>query len=318
MTTELHVIVGAGPVGSALARLLHERGHRVRVLTRSGRTIPALDVESVAVDASDPQALAAAAAGAQVLYNCANPGNYAAWKDEWPPLAASLLAAAEQTGAVLVTASNLYMYGPVTGPMTRATPMRPSDHKGAIRARMWQQTLEAHRAGRVRIAEARASDYIGPTLPVSSGLLAMYAAKTLAGKKATVFADPDQPHTWSAITDVAATLAVLGQDERAWGEAWIVPSHPPSTVREVLAELHEHRGLPAPRLSRMPRWPLKAGAAFIPMLREVIGVLYQFDAPFVADGSETTRLLGLEPTPWETIIDTTAEAWAARAAAPAN
>ena len=32
----LHVIVGAGPVGSATARLLAARGEQVRLITRSG------------------------------------------------------------------------------------------------------------------------------------------------------------------------------------------------------------------------------------------------------------------------------------------
>ncbi len=36
MSNDLHVVVGAGPVGSAVAEILAERGHRVRVVTRSG------------------------------------------------------------------------------------------------------------------------------------------------------------------------------------------------------------------------------------------------------------------------------------------
>ena len=33
---ELHVVVGAGPIGSGVARTLVSRGHRVRIITRSG------------------------------------------------------------------------------------------------------------------------------------------------------------------------------------------------------------------------------------------------------------------------------------------
>ena len=33
---ELHVVVGAGPIGSGIVRELAERGHRVKIVTRSG------------------------------------------------------------------------------------------------------------------------------------------------------------------------------------------------------------------------------------------------------------------------------------------
>lgn len=311
---DLQVIVGAGPVGTALAELLAGQGHRVRIITRSGRDTGISGVEPVAANASDPDTLASLAAGATVLYNCANPGSYLQWEREWPPLAASILTAAERSGAVLVTASNLYGYGPVTAPMTRSTPLRPSDHKGALRARMWADALAAHDAGRVRVTEARSSDYLGPTVTTSGGLLAMYAQKTLAGKTAQVFANPDQPHTWTAISDVATTLATLGAAEGAWGSAWIVPANPPRTVRQVLTELAADAGTPAPRLQTVPRWVLKAGALAIPLLREANGILYQFDRTFIADGAETTDAFGLRPASWDTLIEQTAEAWVARLA----
>ena len=310
---DLHVIVGAGPVGTALARRLAREGGRVRVLTRSGRDVGVPGIESVAVNASDSAALTACVRDASVLYNCANPGAYPLWEKQWPPLAAAILEAAERTGAVLVTAGNLYGYGPVTEPMTREMPLRPSDHKGVLRAQMWQDALAAHKAGRVRVTEVRSSDYIGPTLPTSSGLLARYADATLRGKTASVFSDPDQPHTWTAIGDVAATLAVLGHDERAWGSAWIVPSSPPATVREVLQELSEYAETGEPHVRQVPRSALRAGGRLIPLLREVTGILYQFDAPFIADGTETTDIFGVTPTPWRPLLAETAHAWAERA-----
>ncbi|MGB4776943.1 NAD-dependent epimerase/dehydratase family protein, partial [Microbacterium sp.] len=226
-----HLIIGAGPIGSALALQLAERGDPVTVVTRSGSGPRHPSIALRALDASDPAALAAVAAGHDRVYNCANPGAYPQWEKVWPPLAASILHAAESSGAVLVTFSNLYGYGPVDGDMTADLPLRPTDHKGALRARMWADALAAHDAGRVRVTEARASDYLGPEATSANGLLTRYAASTLRGKPAWVFADPDQPHSWTAVGDIAATLAVLGADERAWGRPWLVPTNRPATVR---------------------------------------------------------------------------------------
>lgn len=51
----------------------------------------------------------------------------------------------------------------------------------------------------------------------------------------------------------------------------------------------------------------------IPLLREVTGILYQFDAPFVAGGSETVETFGITPTTWRAVLETTAPAWTDRA-----
>src|SRR5689334_8630607 len=97
--TDRHLIVGAGPVGRHVAQLLAARGSEVVVVTRSGTDTGIAGVTHLALDASDPDALSAAAEGASVLYNCANPGDYTAWDEVWPPLAAALLVAAERSGA---------------------------------------------------------------------------------------------------------------------------------------------------------------------------------------------------------------------------
>lgn len=313
MTT--HLVVGAGPVGAALAHRLSQAGRTVRVVTRSGGGPDLPRVQRIALDATNATALADAARGVGVVYNCANPGPYPAWERGWPPLAKSVLHAAEGSGAVLVSLGNLYGYGPVDGPMTRNRPLAPSSTLGEVRARVWQEALAAHQAGRVRVTEARASDYIGPTVPESHGLLPTYAAATLAGKPASVLADPDQLHTWTAVDDVVSTLIALGADDRAWGSPWLVPSNPPATVREVLRELGARAGTGEPKLRRVPRVALRAGGLAVPLVREALGVLYQFDQPFVADAAETSSVLGVRPTPWVTILDATAKAWHTRAKA---
>jgi len=313
MTATIHVVVGAGPVGTALALRLAEGGAAVRTVTRSGGGPQHPGIERLALDAADPEALGRAVGGAGVLYNCANPGSYPRWTRDWPPLAASMLRAAEDSGAVLVTMGNLYGYGPVDVPMTRDLPLRPSDPKGELRARMWQHALDAHRAGRVRATEARASDYVGPTAPVSSSILARYAASTLAGRRATVLSDPDVPHAWSAVDDIAATLAVLGADERAWGSPWLVPSSEPVTIRAALRDLARAVGEAEPELAVAPRWLLRASGAVAPLLREVNGILYQFDRPFVVDARETTRTFGVPATPWAQVVAATAPVWRDRA-----
>ncbi|MBN1094114.1 NAD(P)H-binding protein [Blastococcus sp. TML/M2B] len=296
----LHVVVGKGPVGTTTAEQLVARGHAVRVLSRSGGSSTDA-VEHRQVDATDADALAAAAAGADALYNAVNPA-YPRWATDWPPVAAALLSAAERTGAVLVTMGNLYGYGRPSGPMTPETPLDATDVKGRVRARMWADALAAHEAGRVRVTEARAADFVGPQVSAEHSHLARQLPALRAGRRAWVVGDPDALRSWAYLPDVAATLATLGTDERALGRAWHVPSAPPRSQRQALTDLAAAMGVPPVPVSSVP-WPvLRAVGLAVPVMREVVAIRHQFDQEFVIDASATTATFGLEPTPWDDVV----------------
>ncbi len=287
----LHVIVGAGAVGSATASLLADRGEQVRILSRRGSGPQHAAIERVAADATDAERLISLAEGATALYNCANPA-YHRWLTDWPPLAAALLGAAERSGAVLATASHLYGYNPAADPMTEDSPLSATHPKLRIRADMWRDALAAHHAGRIRATEVRASDYIEANSILSFAL----AEPLLAGKRAYSPAPLDVPHSWTSIRDVATTLVTVAGDERAWGAAWHVPTTPPRTVRELATRFTEVAGVPAPRLTAIPYPALWSVGLFSPMVRELRTTRYQFARPFVLDSTRTTATFGLEPT----------------------
>ncbi|NES26697.1 NAD-dependent epimerase/dehydratase family protein [Micromonospora terminaliae] len=300
----LHVIVGAGPVGTATARLLAERGDRVRVVTRRGTGPAHPAVERVAADAADADRLTALTEGAVAVYNCANPA-YHRWPLDWPPLAAALLTTAERTGAVLATVGNLYGYGPVDAPMTEATPLASTGTKGRVRNRMWADALAAHRAGRARITEVRGSDYLGPD---GTSLAMMVLPRVLAGQRVFLPVDWDAPHTWTYIPDVARTLVAAATDERAWGRAWHVPSAPAVSMRDLAQRAAALVGAPAPRLTRMPYPVLWLGGLANPFVRELRETAYQFARPYVLDSTAATATLGVEATPLDRAVKETVAA----------
>jgi nucleoside-diphosphate-sugar epimerase len=296
---EIHVIVGAGAIGSAVARQMAAKGQRVRVLTRSGSGPDHELIDCRKTDASDEQELVAATGDAAVIYNCANP-QYHQWTTDWPPIAANLLLAAEKSGAVLVMTNNLYGYGPVQGEMTEETPLHGAYPKAQVRNQMWQDTLESHNAGRIRAVDVRSSDYVGPDAESHLGERAV--PKLLAGKKIQVFGDPDQPHTWTYTEDVARMLIVAGSDPRAWGKAWHTPSNPPRSQRQALTDMAVLAGVSKPKVGSIPPLMLKVVGRFNPIVRELGDVKYQFDAPFVMDSSAATATFDFEATPWDEIL----------------
>jgi nucleoside-diphosphate-sugar epimerase len=285
-----HVIVGAGGIGSAVALLLAEQGERVRIVTRHGTGPEHPAIERVAADATDPERLAKLTAGAVALYNCASP-QYHQWFTDWPPLAASFLAAAERSGAVLVSMSNLYGYGPVSGPITAQTPIAATHPKLRLRAQMWSDQLAAQEAGRIRTTEVRASDYI----EVNSLISTVIGKPLLAGKRAYSPSPLDVPHSWTSVRDCARTLVTVARDERAFGQVWFAPTNPPLTVRELATRFAEVNGAPRAKVTAIPYPVMWTTGLFMPLVKELRTTRYQFTAPFLLDSSATTETFGLEP-----------------------
>lgn len=270
-------------------------------MTRGGTGPKDPGIERVAADARDAATLRETVSGATAIHNCAAPA-YWNWPAEFPPLWDSVLSAAEATGAVLVSASNLYAYAPVNGPITEDLPLAATTAKGRVRAQMWRDALARHDAGRIRVAEARASDYIGAG--ALSWLTETVLKPVAAGKRAMVPADIDAPHAWTYIGDVARTLVALADEERAWGKAWHVPSEPAISVREIAVRASSLVGAPPPRLSVMPKAMMRLvgmlapiGGDTIKLVRELHEVAHQRHAPWILNSTAASAIFDLEPTP---------------------
>jgi len=294
------LVVGAGPVGSAVARLLAQGGQDVVVATRTGSGPQIPGVRRVACDASNVDALLAATPEAAAIYNCANPA-YHRWTQDWPPLATAMLDYAERTGAVLAICSNLYGYGPVDGPMSEALPLAATGAKGRVRAQMWLDAKAAHDAGRIRATEVRGSDYICAS---ESSLIgsSRVVPRILAGKSVSLIGSVTTEHTWTAPADAARLLVSAAADERGWGRAWHVPSNAPRTQRQVVDDLADTAGVPHVKVSSTSAAILKLLGLFSPAIRELAETSYQRDRPFVVDDSAARVTFDLEPTPWAHIL----------------
>ncbi|GHE45914.1 NAD-dependent epimerase [Streptosporangium violaceochromogenes] len=308
-----HVVAGAGQVGSQVARLLAEQGHEVVLVSRSGSGPDLPGVRRTAADAADREGMARLTREADVLYNCVNPP-YHRWAGDWPPMAGSLLAAAESAGADYVILGNLYVYAAPERPMREDDPLTPPSAKGAVRVRMWREALAAHEAGRVRVTEVRGSDYFGPGCLGQSHLGERFVPRLLAGRPVRCLGAPDLPHSWTYVPDVARALVTAAADERSWGRAWHVPTAEPMTVRQVADRLCALAGVPDPGVKGMPHWLLRAAGLLSPMIAELEEMRYQFVRPFVVDSTGFQRTFGVAPTPMDEALTATVAWWRGRLA----
>lgn len=297
-----HVVFGTGPIGLALIEELRASGKRVRAVNRSGSGIPE-GVEMMRGEATDEEFVIAACANAETVYFCLNPP-YTKWPEMFPPLQAAVLAGATSAGAKLVAMENLYMYGPTDGrPLTEDLPHSATTRKGQVRAEMTKNLMAAHATGQVRVAAARASDYFGPgALTSAMGARVFYPA--LASKKAQVMGNPDLPHTYSYVPDIAKGLALLGDRPEADGQAWHLPNAPALTTREFIAMVYEALGTEA-SISAMSRALVNVIGLFNGTVRELKEMLYEFEEPFVVDHGKFASAFGNYATPLPEAIDKT-------------
>jgi nucleoside-diphosphate-sugar epimerase len=299
--SDLQVVLGgSGGIGGAVVSELAARGHEVRAVSRRPAPTAPNGVRQHLADVATRDGAATASEGAAVVYHCLQPP-YNRWAEELPILNRTVSEAVAREGAKLVVADNLYMYGPISGPITEASPQQPSSRKGRLRKEAADALLAAHAAGRIRVTIGRASDYYGPGGTNSIAGKTVFGA-AVAGRAVRWPGNADQPRTFNYLPDLARALVTLGQSDTADGRAWIVPAASPLTARALvrLIELALRRRV---KLAVTSKLAMRLAGLRIPQARELPDIWYQFEAPFVADGSAFEAAFGaFAPTPHEPAV----------------
>jgi nucleoside-diphosphate-sugar epimerase len=175
-------VIGFGVVGRETASLLAARGDEVRIVQRhrlqgilSGSAFQGADVE-------DGEAMRRACAGVGAVACCIGlPYDSALWARAWPRAMSNLIDGCAASGARLVFADNLYMYGPQTRPLTEDMPLTSYGKKPRVRAEITQGAFgqqksvlavprEVHRAVGPRWGARLGTGAVGPVNRWQPGL----------------------------------------------------------------------------------------------------------------------------------------------------
>ena len=303
--SELHVVLGTGAIGRAIAEELVRRGKTVRMVNRSGvmAEVP-VGVEVVATDLYDPANVRDATREAAVVYQSAQP-RYYEWPEKFPPLQQSIIDGLTGGVAKLVIVENLYMYGETDGkPITEDKPHNAHTRKGCVRTQLSEAALRAHQEGKLRVTIGRGSDYFGPWGTDSSmGELVFYPL--LKGKAGQVGGSMKMPHTHTYIPDFGKALVILGENDETDGQAWHVPNDMPEITQGELVRMFAEEAGVEPKVQVVGTVMMALAGLFIPEAKELVEMMYEFKKPFIVDSSKFERTFGMQATPMRKAIKET-------------
>ena len=296
----MQTILGAGgAIGVELARALGEHTGHIRLVGRSPQAVN-VDDKLFAADLTRADETFRAVEGSRVAYLTVGlPYDTKLWQSTWPVLMRNVIDACRTHDCKLVFFDNVYMYDPACMPhMTEETPIAPSGNKGKLRAGLARMLLDAVDKGQIQALIARSADFYGPSIKGTSLLIETVFNRLAAGRKANWLASVDYRHSFTYTPDAGRATALLGNTADAFNQVWHLPtSANPPTGREWIEAIAE-------ALGKEPGYQLAGKALvrllglFMPVMRETVEMMYQFDRDYVFDSSRFSARFGVAPTPY--------------------
>jgi UDP-glucose 4-epimerase len=252
---------GAGFIGSNLAHALVERKESVRILDdfSSGRP-KNLDgihdrVEVVRGDLRDPDAVARAVQGVEVVFHqAALNSNPRSIKEPGPTNAVNvggtvlLLEAARKAGVRrLVYASSSSVYGELSPvlPKTEELPLLPKAPYGVSKLAAELYCRVFAQVYGFETVSLRYFNVFGPRQHPDSEYAAViprFLRRMLAGQRPVIYGDGEQSRDFTPVANVVAANLCAAAATRGIGDAFNVACGQPSTLNQLVAWLNEDLG----------------------------------------------------------------------------
>jgi nucleoside-diphosphate-sugar epimerase len=278
---QLHVVLGAtGAIGQYVIAELKERNLPIRVVGRN-KTFEELDFGKA--DALNLEELKKSVQGATHLY-CLLGLEYTTevWQRDWPIIIQNLASVCVEQNIKLVFFDNIYMYGPtpLQNPITEDHQRQPVSKKGQVRHQLEKILVEAGQNQGLKYIIARAPDFYGPSAKLSL-LYASVLDRMLTNKAPQILVELDYQHSFIFTRDAGRACVWLALEESAYNQVWHLPtSDEKITPRQLINKLQAQIGTNY-ELKAMPSWFITVLGWFIPIIKELQEMLYQYNSDYV-------------------------------------
>ncbi len=304
----MQTILGAnGTIGSVLAKELKAYTNQIRLVSRNPKKVNETD-ELFPADLSDASQVEKAIEGSEVVYLLVGfDYNIKVWQDKWPKLMRATIDACINHKAKLVFFDNVYLYDINAIPhMTENSVINPPSKKGAVRKEIADMLLNEVKSGKLTALIARSADFYGPNND-KSFLLDMVYKNIKKGKKPNWFINANKKHSFTYTPDAAKATALLGNTADAYNQVWHLPTDKNAlTGKEIIALFAKEMNVES-KVSILPMWLLKILGLFIPIMKEMPEMMYQYDRDYFFDSSKFDKRFNFKTTSYKEGVKLTIE-----------
>ncbi|GAB4111460.1 MAG: SDR family oxidoreductase [Thermoflexibacter sp.] len=304
----MQTILGAGgAIGSELAKELKKYTSDIRLVSRNPKKVNETD-QLFSADLTDSEQVKKAIVGSEIVYVVVGfEYNIKVWRREWVKLMKTVIEACQANKAKLVFFDNVYMYDrDFLGNMTEQTPIRPTSKKGEVRAELVKLIMDAVKAGKLEALIARAADFYGPKNE-KSFLMEVVPKNFKKGKAANWFVRLDKIHSFTYTPDAAKATAILGNTPDAYNQVWHLPTDNQKLTGKQWIELFAKEMNVAPKTSVLPAWLVAVIGWFVPFMKELHEMLYQYDRDYFFNSEKFEKRFDFKPTPYQEGVRKTLE-----------
>jgi nucleoside-diphosphate-sugar epimerase len=304
----MQTILGAnGTIGSVLTKELVNYTNKIRLVSRNPRKVNESD-DLFPADLSNPAFVDQAVEGSDVVYLVIGfDYNLKVWEEKWPTLMRATINACIKHNARLVFFDNVYSYDINAIPhMTEESEYNPPSRKGAVRKQISQMLMDEVKAGKLMALIARSADFYGPGNDKSFANEMVYK-NFLKGRRANWFIDADKKHSFTYTPDAAKATALLGNTDDAYNTIWHLPTDKNTITGREFIELFSKEMKVSNKLVVMPMWMVKLAGIFVPVLKEMREMMYQYDRDYFFDSSKFDKRFNFKTTTYQEGVRITVE-----------
>jgi nucleoside-diphosphate-sugar epimerase len=164
-----------------------------------------------------------------------------------------------------------------------------------VRATIATTLMDEVKRGELQAMIVRAADFYGPGAALS--LTHSTVHERLKAKKTPQWiGDAQAVHTFTYTPDAGRSVALLGNTASAYGQVWhALTSKEPMSGEAYVRIACELAGQPF-KVQVAPRWMLGLMGLFVPVLRENMEMLYQFEHDYRFDSSKLGQAFTVQAT----------------------
>ena len=296
----MQTILGAGGViGLELAKALKQYTNDIRLVSRNPERVNDSD-ELLSADLLNPSELRNAIKGSSIVYLTVGfEYKLKVWQESWPKLIKNVIDACIEYNCKLVFFDNMYMYdSDYLSGMNEETPVNPSSKKGKVRAEIADMIMKKVEEGKLRALIARSADFYGPAIKNSSMLTETVFKPLSKGKAANWMASLNFKHSFTYTPDAGKATAMLGNADKAYNQVWHLPTaDKPYTGKEWIEVIAKEMGA-KPKIQLVNKLILKLLGIFIPFMREMPEMMYQYDRDYIFNSEKFHEHFDFRVTPY--------------------